>query len=103
MPALEERLRHVVRQDDKSVRDETAQWMGNAARFLDPDWYARVLDAWDRIVHHKPGYYLIAWSAVLNDAPAHALQAARLAAKTFADDPAFQEELAFIERLLAVR
>ena len=45
--------------------------------------------------------FLIAWTAARNGAKEHALLAAEMAARTFAGDPAFPEELAFLRGVLA--
>ena len=72
----------------------------DAARRLDPAWYAKVLAAWDEEVHYKPKYFWIAWRAALNKAPQHALLAAKLASERFPDDPAFTDEYAYMRQVL---
>lgn len=99
--ALRQHLRVVKQRADKDWYDETSQWLGDAARRLDPAWYATVLKAWDEEVHYKPKYFWIAWRAALNKAPKQALMAAELAAKSFADDAAFADELQFMRTVLA--
>ena len=98
---LRQVLRRVAAAQTKELRDDAAQWLGDAARFLPPEWYARVLQAWVDEVDYKPKYFWIAWRAVLGDAPQQALMAAKLAAERFRDDPTFSEEYAFMRRLLA--
>lgn len=98
--SLRQHLRVVKERADKDWYDETSQWLGDAARRLDPAWYAKVLNAWDQEVHYKPKYFWIAWRAALNKAPKHALMAAELAAQRFADDPAFADELQFMRKVL---
>ena len=98
--ALRERLRFVKEKDDKRLRDDTAQWLGDTARFLPMDWYQTVLTCWVEEVDYKPKYFWIAWRAALNKAPAHALLVAKFAAERFSDDPAFAEEYAFMRKVL---
>lgn len=101
--ALRERLREVRRRQDKDWYDQTAQWLGDAARRLDPAWYAQVLAAWHEEVGYEPKYFWIAWRAALNRAPRHALMAAELAVRSFPGNPAFAEELAFMRQVLGQR
>ncbi|MFW5845997.1 MAG: hypothetical protein ACOCXJ_07205, partial [Planctomycetota bacterium] len=96
---LRELLQDVAHKNDKRLRDDTAQWLGDAAKGLDLDWYQRVLAIWRDELDYKPKYYWIAWRAMLNEAPEHALLVAELAAGRFADDPAFVEELHFLREL----
>jgi hypothetical protein len=97
---LHQALRTVAESQSKELRDDAAQWLGDAARFLDPTWYAQVLQAWRDEVDYKPKYFWIAWRAAVSGAPRQALMAARLAAERFADDQAFSEEYAFMRTLL---
>ncbi len=94
-------LKRVAEKNDKTLRDDAAQWLGDTARFLDLEWYAKVLDAWRDEVDYKPKYFWIAWRAALNKAPAQALMAAKLAAERFKDDTAFTEEYGFMQAVLA--
>lgn len=96
---VRERLRWVKSKNDKRLRDDTAQWLGDTARFLDKDWFGEVLALWRDEVDYKPKYFWIAWRAALNGAPEHALMAAKLAAERFKDDPSFAEEYAFMKQL----
>ncbi len=98
-PLLRERLRYVTALNDKRLRDSTSTWLGDLAPHCSQEWYAKILQAWVDECDYKPKYFWIAWRAALAEAPAHALMAAELAAKRFADDPAFQEELRFMEQL----
>ena len=98
--ALRERLRFVKEKDDKRLRDDTAQWLGDVARFLPMDWYQTVLKCWVDEVDYKPKYFWIAWRAALNKAPKHALLVAKFAAERFTDDPTFAEEYAFMRTVL---
>jgi hypothetical protein len=88
------RLDFVVEKNDKRLRDDTAQWLGDAAKKLPLDWYRQVLGLWNTEVHYKAKYFWIAWRAALARAPYQALMAADLAASEFKDDPAFTEEAA---------
>jgi hypothetical protein len=92
-------LLNVKTKNDKRLRDDTAQWLGDAAKGLELDWYRQVLAIWREELDYKPKYYWIAWRAMLNDAPEHALLVAEMAAKRFADDPAFIEELQLLREL----
>ncbi len=93
-------LRTVAQKNDKRLRDDTAQALGDPAKFLDLDWYRQVIGAWNDEVHYKDKYFWIAWRAALSKAPKHALMVAEIAAKRFADDPAFAEEYAFMQQVL---
>jgi hypothetical protein len=75
--ALRAILHRVAEKNDKSLRDDAAQWLGDCARFLDLDWYGHVLAAWRDEVDYKPKYFWIAWRAALNKAPQQALMAAQ--------------------------
>jgi hypothetical protein len=97
---LRERLRFVKEKDDKRLRDDTAEVLGDCARFLSQEWYAKVLQCWVEECDYKPKYFWIAWRAALNKAPAHALMVGKLAAERFKDDPAFAEEYQFMVQLL---
>lgn len=97
---LRHMLHRVAEHNDKELRDDAAQWLGDSARFLEPTWYARVLLAWQEVVDYKPKYFWIAWRAALNHAPQQALMAAKLAAERFSDDTAFSEEYGFMCTLL---
>ncbi len=103
---VEARFDFVVAKDDKRLRDDTAQWLGDAARSLPLDWYRQVLGRWNAAAERsdrahgnaesqfKATYFRIAWRAALAQAPYQALMAADLAAAEFKDDPAFTEEAA---------
>ena len=99
-PTLRQMLHRVAEHNDKELRDDAAQWLGDSARFLEPTWYARVLLAWQEVVDYKPKYFWIAWRAALNHAPQQALMAAKLASERFPDDAAFSEEYGFMRTLL---
>jgi tetratricopeptide (TPR) repeat protein len=99
--ALHRVLVRIAKKNDKQLRDDAAQWIGDAARFLDPSWYAEVLAAWRDDVDYQPKYFWIAWRAALAKAPRQALMAAKLAAERFPHDTAFQEEYDFMRALLA--
>ncbi|MBA3845702.1 MAG: hypothetical protein H0X45_03530, partial [Planctomycetes bacterium] len=91
----------VKEKNDKRLRDDTAQWLGDVARFTADAWYPRVIGLWEEIVDYKPKWYWIAWRAALNHAPHKALMVAERAAKRFADDPAFTEEYQFMKLVFA--
>jgi hypothetical protein len=97
---LRERLAHVKNLNDKRLRDDTAQWLGDPARFLEPDWYAKVLNIWKEELNYKPKYFWIAWRAALNKGPQQALMVAKMAAEEFSGDPSFTEEYEFMRKLL---
>ncbi|MBA2479227.1 MAG: hypothetical protein H0V44_01090 [Planctomycetes bacterium] len=97
---VRERLHLVAEKDDKRLRDASAQWLGDAARFLPLDWYKQVLGIWKDELNYKPKYFLIAWRAALNHAPRHALMVGEMAATEFKDDPAFIEEYDFMKTVL---
>ncbi len=96
---IAELLRYVKEKDDKRLRDDTAQWIGDCAKSLSLEWYKKVIDIWVKELDYKPKYYWIAWRAALNKAPKHALIVAEIAAKRFKDDPAFVEEYQFMKEL----
>lgn len=97
---LRERLKWVKEKDDKRLRDDTAQWLGDAARFTSLEWYRQVIQIWKDELNYKPKYYWIAWRAALNDAPQHALIVAECAKNEFKDDPSFTEEYVYMKELL---
>jgi hypothetical protein len=96
-------LAAVAKRNDKQFRDDAAQWLGDAARFIPPQEYAAVLKAWQDTNDYKPKYFWIAWRAALNHAPEQALMAAKLAAERFSDDPAFAEEYGYMKQVLAAQ
>lgn len=98
---LRELFARLKEKDDKRMRDNTATWIGTAARFLPYTWFEEVLALWVEEVDYKPKYFLIAWQAAIKGADRHALAAAELAAKRFADDPAFVAEYEYMRELLA--
>jgi hypothetical protein len=97
---LRARLRWVKDKDDKRLRDNTAQWIGDAARFLPIDWFGRVMTAWREEIDYKPKWFWIAWRAHLGGADQHALVAAKMAADRYPEDPSFAEEYEFMRRLI---
>lgn len=96
---IRELLQYVKSKNDKRLRDDTAQWIGDCARDMSLDWFEKVIDLWVEELDYKPKYYWIAWRAALNHAPQHALIVARRAAARFKDDPAFVEEYEFMQEL----
>jgi hypothetical protein len=93
-------LHHVADLNDKNLRDDCAQWIGDTARFIDVAYFPAVLKAWQDELDYKPKYFWIAWRAALNNAPSQALMTAKLAASRFHDDPAFTEEYGFMQQVL---
>jgi len=98
---LRERLKWVKEKDDKRLRDDTAQWLGDVARFVPLDWYQQVIQIWKDELNYKPKYFWIAWRAALNGAPQHALKVAEFAKNEFKDDLSFAEEYDFMKALFA--
>ena len=97
---VRDRLHFVKLKDDKRLRDDTAMWLGQPARFLDLAWYEQVMQIWKDELNYKPKYYLIAWRAALTGAPQQALLTAKLAASQFTDDLSFTEEYEFMRKML---
>lgn len=97
---LRARLRWVKDKDDKRVRDDTAQWIGDTARFLPIDWFTKVMVIWREELDYKPKWFWIAWRAHLGGAEQHALVAAKMAADRYPEDPSFAEEYDFMRRLI---
>ncbi len=97
---LRERLKFVKDEDDKRLRDDTAQALGDFARFVPLERWRKVLEIWRQELNYKPKWYWIAWRAALSDAPRHALMTAELAVESFPDDAAFVEEFAFMKAQL---
>jgi hypothetical protein len=100
---VRERLKWVKQKDDKVIRDDTAQWIGDVARFLDDEWFSQVLAMWRDEVDYKPKYLWIAWRAALAGAPSPALLTARFAAERYKDDTTFREEYEFMKTLLEAK
>lgn len=98
-PALRRLLARVKALNDRRRRDDTAEWMGNVARFVPLDWFSRAIEIWKEEVDYKPKYLWIAWRAAVGKAPKHALAAARAAAERFPDDSTFAEEYDFMKKL----
>lgn len=85
------------RRSDKMVTDN----LEAMARHLPPAWFRRVLAVWDETAATKPGYFAIAWGCATRGDIPQALEAAALAARRFADDPAFIAEYAYLQQVLA--
>jgi hypothetical protein len=96
---LRERLQWVKEKDDKRLRDDTAQWLGDAARFVPLDAYKNVLKAWKDELNYKPKWFWIAWRAALNGAPQHALLVGEMAKNEYKDDLSFTEEYDYMKKL----
>ena len=98
--AVAERLQYVYDKNDKRLRDDTAQCIGDLSRFMSPDWFGRVMAMWDQQPErNKQKYFWIAWRAVLTGGTQQGLLAAKVAADRFRDDPAFAEEYQFMRKL----
>jgi hypothetical protein len=85
------------RHSDEMVTDNIAA----LAKHLPPTWFRRVLALWDEHAATKPGYFAIAWGCAIRGDVTQALEAGNLAAKRFADDPAFVAEYAYLQQVLA--
>lgn len=85
------------RRSDEMVTDN----LEAMAHHLPPTWFRRVLALWDETAATKPGYFAIAWGCAIRGDVTHALEAGALAARRFADDPAFVAEYAYLQRVLA--
>jgi hypothetical protein len=99
---IAERLDHVREKNDKRLRDDTAQWLGDAARHTDLAWYGQIIGLWEKQVNYKAKWFWIAWRAALTggaDGRAHALLVADRAAANNQDDPAFADEAKFMHTL----
>ncbi len=72
-PGLAKVLKKIAEDNDKALRDDAAQWLGDSARFMDLAWYKQVLAAWRDEVDYKPKYFWIAWRAAICKAPEQAL------------------------------
>ena len=95
-----ERLQYVFDKNDKRLRDDTAQCIGDLSRFMSLEWFGRVMAMWDRQPErNKQKYFWIAWRAVLTGGTQQGLLAAKVAADRFRDDPAFAEEYQFMRKL----
>jgi hypothetical protein len=97
---LRNRLHWVKERDDRQLRDDTAQWLGDVARFVPLEWYQQVIQIWRDELNYKPSYLWIAWRAALYGAPQHALKVAELARMAFIDDSTFEEEYKLITSVL---
>jgi hypothetical protein len=90
-------LERVARLNDKNVRDDAVSLLAATAKFLPDATWTKTLALWDEIIGNKASYYALAWEAMSARAPARALEAGKLAARRFPDDPAFQEELQLLK------
>ncbi|MBA2479464.1 MAG: hypothetical protein H0V44_02285 [Planctomycetes bacterium] len=97
---LRELLKAVAKENDKRLRDSTAQWLGDASRCLDDKWYGEVIQLWKEEINYKPKWFWVAWRAALSKAPQKALAVAKRAAAEFKDDPSFSEEYEFMRQIL---
>jgi hypothetical protein len=105
LATVKRRLQYVAEKNDKRLRDDTAQWIGDIARFIPIEQFGSVIDAWGDIVgggkqdNAKQKYFWIAWRAALGGATQHALLAASMAATRYRTDAAFDEEQKFMQTL----
>ncbi len=97
---LRERLCYVRIQNDKPLRDASAQMIGRLSPLCSDTQWITVLNIWADEVDYKPKWFSIAWEAAVVGAPNHALAAARMTARRFRDDPIFAEESVFMHQLL---
>lgn len=97
---LRDCLRWVKDKDDKDIRDDSAQWIGDAARFMPVEWFTKVMRIWQEELDYKPKWFWIAWRARIGGADQQALIAAKMAADRYADDPSFKEEYDFMRGLI---
>ncbi len=93
-------LQLVKEKNDKRLRDDTAQWIGDCGRFMAIDWFGKVVAMWDEDPKpNKAKYFWIAWRAALGGAKQQALLAAKVAVDRFKDDESFAEEYEFMRKL----
>ena len=93
-------LQVVKEKNDKRLRDDTAQWIGDCARFMSIEWFGKVVAMWDEDPKtNKAKYFWIAWRAALGSAKQQALLAAKIAANRFKDDESFAQEYEFMRKL----
>ncbi len=93
-------LQVVKEKNDKRLRDDTAQWIGDCAKFMAIEWFGKVMAMWDEDPKpNKAKYFWIAWRAALMGAKQQALLAAKIAADRFKDDESFAEEYEFMRKL----
>ena len=100
---LRARLRFVKDKGDKRLRDDTAQVLGDVARFLPMPWWQTVNRCWKDELDYGPKWFWIAWRAALNGGPKHALATAEAAYASKKNDQflaePFKEELEFMRGL----
>lgn len=85
-------MKEVKRLNDKRMRDDIAQQIGDQARFMDDAWFDKVVGMWKTEIDYKDKWLWIAWRAALGKAPEKAQRVADLAAERYKDDPAFVAE-----------
>lgn len=85
-------MKEVKRLNDKRMRDDIAQQIGDQARFMDDAWFNKVVGMWKAEIDYKDKWLWIAWRAALGKAPEKAQRVADLAAERYKDDPAFVAE-----------
>ena len=98
-PALRTGLAQVRSRGDRSVREETARWIGLTARSVPVARLERAVRLWHEEVASRPEILRIAWRAAVDGSPRHAVAAARVAAECHPDDRAFAEEYGYMREL----
>ncbi len=100
---VREVLAYVAAVNDKRLRDDCTQAIGDKASFMSDAWFDQVVQIWIDEIDYKPKYLWIAWRAVLSEAPQKGVRVAKIAAERFADDPDFVAEHKYMRELLASR
>lgn len=96
---LHEQLKMVKKKNDKRLRDDATQAIGDCSIHLSEASFDKALKAWQEDIDYKPKYFWIAWRAALQGAAKAALKTAELAAKRFKDDSDFVDEYTFMKEL----
>ena len=99
--ALRVALQACAERHDRSTDELVTSAIVTMAGHLPPAWFHQVLATWDEHAASKSGYFTIAWGCALAGSVAQALEAGALAARRFADDPAFPAEFTYLQQVLA--
>jgi len=94
-------LRECAERHDRRSDEMVTDNLEALAHHLPPAWFRRVLAVWDETAATKPGYFAIAWGCAVRGHIPQALEAGALAARRFADDPAFLAEYRYFHQVLA--
>jgi hypothetical protein len=94
-------LRAYAERQDRRSDEMVTNNLEAMAQHLSPTWFCRVLSLWDETAATKPGYFALAWGCAVRGRIPQALEAGALAARRFADDPAFVAEYAYLQHVLA--